>query len=71
MSDEAKSGAAAWPHGAPEVGQRAERRRLVEAADIERFTEISGDPPSLRPLPPPSPATTAWSPWKAPRCATP
>jgi acyl dehydratase len=42
MSDEAKS-AAAWPHGAPEVGQRAERRRLVEAADIERFTAISGD----------------------------
>lgn len=27
----------------PEVGQKAERSRRVEAADIERFTEISGD----------------------------
>ena len=33
----------AWPDGAPEVGQRAERRRTVEAEDIRRFTEISGD----------------------------
>lgn len=33
----------AWPGGAPAVGDRAERSRLVEAADIERFTEISGD----------------------------
>lgn len=27
----------------PVVGQRAERSRRVEATDIERFTEISGD----------------------------
>jgi len=33
----------AWPHGAPEVGQRASLSRLVEPADIVRFTEISGD----------------------------
>jgi len=33
----------AWPAGAPAVGDAAERSRLVEAADIERFTEISGD----------------------------
>ena len=33
----------AWPRGAPRVGQRAERRRRVEADDIRRFTEISGD----------------------------
>jgi acyl dehydratase len=32
-----------WPKGAPEVGQRAERSRTVEARDIELFTEISGD----------------------------
>ena len=32
-----------WPHGRPEVGQRASRSRLVSATDIERFTEISGD----------------------------
>ena len=34
---------AAWPGGPPRVGQRASRSRLVEARDIERFTEISGD----------------------------
>lgn len=34
---------AAWPHGAPEIGQRAERSRRVTRRDIERFTEISGD----------------------------
>src|SRR5678815_1686933 len=34
---------AAWPQGAPEVGQRAERSRRVTARDIELFTEISGD----------------------------
>jgi acyl dehydratase len=34
---------AVWPNGAPRVGQRAERTREVTAADIERFTEISGD----------------------------
>ncbi len=33
----------AWPGGAPEVGQRAERTREVVAEDIVRFTEISGD----------------------------
>ncbi len=32
-----------WPHGAPSVGQRAERTRTVEARDIELFTAISGD----------------------------
>jgi acyl dehydratase len=35
--------AGVWPHGAPAVGQRAERSRLVEARDIEMFTAISGD----------------------------
>lgn len=39
MSD----GTPAWPNGAPRVGQRAMRSRLVTAHDIERFTEISGD----------------------------
>jgi acyl dehydratase len=33
----------AWPNGAPRVGQKAERSRLVTARDIELFTEISGD----------------------------
>jgi acyl dehydratase len=32
-----------WPHGAPAVGQRAERTREVSRRDIELFTEISGD----------------------------
>jgi acyl dehydratase len=32
-----------WPRGKPTVGQGAERTRRVDAADIERFTEISGD----------------------------
>ena len=32
-----------WPGGMPRVGQAAERSRKVEARDIERFTEISGD----------------------------
>jgi acyl dehydratase len=32
-----------WPKGAPAVGQRAERSRLVEPRDIELFTSISGD----------------------------
>ena len=32
-----------WPKGAPKVGQRAERSRTVDAADIELFTRISGD----------------------------
>ena len=33
----------AWPKGAPRVGEIAERSRRVDAGDIERFTEISGD----------------------------
>ena len=33
----------AWPNGAPRVGDRATLSRTVEAADIVRFTEISGD----------------------------
>jgi acyl dehydratase len=32
-----------WPGGMPRVGQVAERSRTVNAKDIERFTEISGD----------------------------
>jgi len=32
-----------WPGGIPRVGQVAERSRTVNAKDIERFTEISGD----------------------------
>ncbi|HET9983705.1 MAG TPA: MaoC family dehydratase [Longimicrobiales bacterium] len=40
---EAIDSAAAWPHGAPTVGARAERSRAVTAEDIVRFTEISGD----------------------------
>lgn len=32
-----------WPHGVPEVGRTARRTREVRSADIERFTEISGD----------------------------
>jgi acyl dehydratase len=32
-----------WPAGAPRVGATASRSRAVEAADIERFTAISGD----------------------------
>jgi len=33
----------AWPKGAPAVGQRAERSRVVGPKDIELFTAISGD----------------------------
>lgn len=33
----------AWPNGAPSPGQRAERTRRVEAQDIDRFTEMTGD----------------------------
>jgi acyl dehydratase len=33
----------AWPDGAPVVGQRAERSRVVGPKDIELFTAISGD----------------------------
>ena len=32
-----------WPNGTPGVGQRAQRSRLVDAQDIVRFTDISGD----------------------------
>ena len=32
-----------WPGGMPRVGQIAERSRVVDPKDIERFTEISGD----------------------------
>ena len=32
-----------WPDGAPKVGDRASLTRTVEAADIARFTEMSGD----------------------------
>lgn len=32
-----------WPNGAPQVGQRAERSRLIQPEYIELFTEISGD----------------------------
>jgi len=32
-----------WPGGVPRVGQIAERSRTVNATDIQRFTEISGD----------------------------
>jgi len=34
---------AAWPNGAPFVGQRAERSRVIGPHDIELFTAISGD----------------------------
>jgi acyl dehydratase len=33
----------AWPNGAPKPGDRATLSRRVEAGDIERFTQISGD----------------------------
>jgi acyl dehydratase len=32
-----------WPNGMPQVGQKAQRSRLVTFRDIELFTEISGD----------------------------
>jgi acyl dehydratase len=35
--------ASVWPTGAPVVGQRARRTRLVRERDIALFTEISGD----------------------------
>jgi len=37
------TGNAVWPKGTPRVGQRAERSRRVEAEDIRRFTDLSGD----------------------------
>ena len=39
--DEAQSDV--WPGGMPAVGQKATRSRAVESADIERFTDLSGD----------------------------
>ena len=33
----------AWPRGAPRPGDRAAMSRRVEADDIRRFTELSGD----------------------------
>lgn len=39
----ADSNGSVWPSGAPGIGETAERSRTVERADIERFTEISGD----------------------------
>ena len=41
--DEGRKASPVWPRGLPRVGERAERSRRVEAADIVRFTEISGD----------------------------
>jgi acyl dehydratase len=35
--------ASVWQRGVPQVGQRAERSRLVTSDDIRLFTQISGD----------------------------
>ena len=32
-----------WPNKVPKVGDSAERSRVIEPEDIERFTAISGD----------------------------
>jgi acyl dehydratase len=32
-----------WPNGMPEIGQTAQRSRVVASNDIELFTAISGD----------------------------
>lgn len=40
---EANPPATAWPHGAPEVGQRASLSREIRPEYIELFSEISGD----------------------------
>jgi acyl dehydratase len=37
------SASGAWPRGAPHVGATASLTRTIEAADIVRFTELSGD----------------------------
>jgi acyl dehydratase len=37
------SGRSPWPHGSPRVGDTASLSRRVEADDIVRFTELSGD----------------------------
>jgi len=36
-------GTEVWPDKMPEVGQQAQRSRVVAARDIELFSEISGD----------------------------
>jgi acyl dehydratase len=33
----------AWPGGAPTIGDVAERSRAISAADVVRFTDLSGD----------------------------
>jgi len=38
-----KSESEVWPHGIPNVGQKAQRSRSITFRDIELFTEISGD----------------------------
>jgi acyl dehydratase len=43
VSEPTGGATSAWPADPPEVGQRAERSRLVHRRDIELFTEISGD----------------------------
>jgi hypothetical protein len=43
MATHTQRPATAWPQGAPVVGQAAARSRRILAADIERFTAISGD----------------------------
>lgn len=40
---EARDGWAGTTHGRPAVGAAAERRRTTSMADVERFTEITGD----------------------------
>jgi acyl dehydratase len=41
--DDLRKERTAWPNGAPVVGQRAERSRMIDGHDIELFTAISGD----------------------------
>jgi acyl dehydratase len=43
MSSSLDAPTATWPRGIPRVGATASRSRVVEPADIERFTAISGD----------------------------
>jgi acyl dehydratase len=43
MEERMPMGNEVWPKGTPRVGQRAERSRRVEAEDIRRFTDLSGD----------------------------
>jgi acyl dehydratase len=37
------SSAEIWPNGRPQVGQTAQRSRLVSSEDIQLFNQISGD----------------------------